>query len=406
MKKSILLLGTLALALNLVACGGNKGGSDDDDAVDTSVTHTVTFDSNGGSAVESQTIAHKGKATKPANPTRVDPVRGEYTFLDWRNGEELWDFGTDKVLRDVTLTARWLERYEIKFVGTDDVAISTTYVNSGTPLTQAPSTPAAPSGKQFYGWTNSKNGGQIWDFEATDLNLVLEDLELKPLFVDASLTPQAFEAELCPAITEDRNGQGMDGATYSGGAKGQQLVNRALDGEYKASGAFFQEDDGTVRYATAADDQEMVFGGYVHFMYAKGDTLTWALNSDKAASNVTMFARLGAEYAKPDPLTGEKKYSFTDEDFQIKVNGEAVKYNKITMHNVPDVGGFLTFQDFFMGANFSLKEGANTIEMVVNNDINLFSTIAAVAPCVDCIKLIADSTITWPAAKLANFERD
>ena len=198
----------------------------------------------------------------------------------------------------------------------------------------------------------------------------------------------------------------MDGATYSGGAKGQQLINRALDGQFKASGAFFQEEDGTVRYATAADNQSLVFGGYVHFMYAKGDTLTWKLNSDKAASNVTMFSRLGAEYAKPDPLTGEKKYSFTDEEFQIKVNGQAVKYNKITMHNVPEVGDFLTFQDFFMGANFSLVAGENTIEMVVNNDINLFSTIAAVAPCVDCIKLLSDSTITWPNAKLANFERD
>lgn len=402
MKKRILLLGILVAALNLTACGG--GGNNEEGGGGSS--HTVTFDSNGGSEVASQTVAHKGKATKPADPTKVDPVRGEYTFLDWRNGEDLWSFDSDKVLKDITLTARWLDRYEIKFIGADDAEISTTYVNSGTVLSQAPATPTAPAGKVFYGWMNSKNGGQIWDFEAADLNLVLEDLELKPLFVDASLAVQAFEAELCPAITEDRGGQGMDGATYSGGAKGQQLINRALDGQFKASGAFFQEDDGTVRYATANDDQSMVFGGYVHFMYAKGDTLTWKLNSDKAASNVTMFSRLGAEYAKPDPLTGEKKYSFTDEEFQIKVNGEAIKYNKITMHNVPEVGDFLTFQDFFMGANFSLKAGENTIEMVVNNDINLFSTIAAVAPCVDCIKLLSDSTITWPEAKLANFERD
>ena len=400
MKKRILLLGILVAALNLTACGGGNGEGGGGSS------HTVKFDTNGGSEVADQTVAHKGKATKPANPTKVDPVRGEYTFLDWRNGEDLWDFDSDKVLRDITLTARYLDRYEIKFLGADGAAISTTYVNSGTVLSEAPATPTAPAGKTFYGWTNSKNGGQIWDFEASDLNLVLEDLELKPLFVDSSLKVQAFEAELCPAITEDRNGQGMDGATYSGGAKGQQLINRALDGQFKASGAFFQEDDGTVRYATDADDQSLVFGGYVHFMYAKGDTLTWALNSDKAASNVTMFARLGAEYAKPDPMTGEKKYTFTDEEFQIKVNGEVVKYNKITMHNVPEVGDFLNFQDFFMGANFSLKEGANTIEMVVNNDINLFSTIAAVAPCVDCIKLLSDSTITWPDAKLSNFERD
>ena len=399
MKKNVLLLGILVAALNLTACGGGNGEGGGNN-------HTVTFDSNGGSEVAPQTVAHKGKATKPANPTRNDPVKGEYVFLDWRNGEELWSFETDRVLKDITLTARWLEKYEIKFVGADGTAISSEYVNSGTVLDKKPADPAAPAGQKFYGWANSKNGGQIWDFEAEDLNLVLEDLEFKPLFVDASLPVQAFEAELCPAITEDRGGQGMEGATYSGGAKGKQLVNRSFDGEFKASGAFFQEEDGTVRYATESDDKEYVFGGFVHFMYAKGDTLKWELESDATASNVTMLIRLGAEYAKPDPLTGEKTYTFTDEEFQVKVNGEAIKYGKITMHNVPDVGDFLNFQDFFMADNLSLKAGSNTVEMVVNNDINLFSTIAAAAPCVDCIKLVSTSTITWPNAKLSNFERD
>ena len=298
-----------------------------------------------------------------------------------------------------------LPDYNVKIVGADDAVISNETVKHGRPLTKPADPTNVPAGKRFYGWMNVKNGGQIWDFDAQDLNVVMGDVELKPLFVD-DLQPQVFEAELCPAITEDRGGQGMEGATYSGGAKGKQLVNRSFDGEFKASGAFFQEEDGTVRYATESDDKEYVFGGFVHFMYAKGDTLKWELESDAAASNVTMLIRLGAEYAKPDPLTGEKTYTFTDEEFQVKVNGEAIKYGKITMHNVPDVGDFLNFQDFFMADNLSLKAGSNTVEMVVNNDINLFSTIAAAAPCVDCIKLVSTSTITWPNAKLSNFERD
>jgi len=297
-----------------------------------------------------------------------------------------------------------LPKYEVKIVGADGAEISKEQVEHGTALTK-PADPTVPAGKKFFGWMNVKNGGQIWDFDAEDLNGVFEDVELQPLFVD-DLDPQVFEAELCPAITEDNDGQGMDGATYSGGAKGKQLVNRAFDGEYKASGAYFQEDDGTVRYATDSDDVGYVFGGFVHFMYAKGDTLTWDLQSDAAASNVTLFVRLGAEYAKPDPETGEKKYSFTDEEFQIKVNGVALEYGKITMHNVPDTGGFLTFQDYYMAANLDLAAGENKIEMVVNNDINLFSTIAAAAPCVDAIKLLSNSNITWPNAKLANLERN
>ena len=297
-----------------------------------------------------------------------------------------------------------LPKYEAKIVDADGNEISKETVDHGSPLTK-PADPTAPTGKKFYGWMNVKNGGQIWDFDAEDLNGVFEDVELKPLFVD-DLNPQTFEAEICPAITDANGGEGMDGATYSGGAKGKQLVNRAFDGQYKASGSFFQEDDGSVRYATSADDKDYVFGGFVHFMYAKGDTLTWDLQSDAAASNVTLFIRLGAEYAKPDPETGEKKYSFTDDEFQVKVNGTAVKYGTITMHNVPDTGNFLTFQDYYMAANLDLVAGENKIEMVVNNDINLFSTIAAAAPCVDAIKLLSTSNLTWPNAKLANFERD
>ena len=298
-----------------------------------------------------------------------------------------------------------LPDYNVKIVGADDAVISNETVKHGRPLTKPADPTNVPAGKRFYGWMNVKNGGQIWDFDAQDLNVVMGDVELKPLFVD-DLQPQVFEAELCPAITEDRGGQGMEGATYSGGAKGKQLVNRAFDGEYKASGSYIQDDDGTVRFADSTDDPGMIFGGYVHFMYAKGDTLTWELNSDAAASNVTLFARFAGEYAKADPVTGEKKFTLTDEEFQVKVNGVKINYGSFTLHNIPETGQFTTFQDYFMSATLDLNEGVNKVEMVVNNDFNLFSTIAAAAPCVDCIKVLSSSNITWPKAKLANLERD
>lgn len=277
-------------------------------------------------------------------------------------------------------------------------------IHHGDPI-EKPAAPTAPTGKTFYGWQNVKNGGQIWDFEAEDLKGVYEDVELKPLFVDSSLKAQLLEAELCPAITEDHNGQGMEGATYSGGAKGKQLVNRAYDGEYGATGAYYQDDEGNVRYAQDSDPKDEVFAGYVHFMYAKDDTLTWKVNSDTAAENVTIFMRLAGEYAKPDEVTGEKKFTVTDDEFQIKVNGTALKYGKVTLHNIPETGKFTTFQDYYVSASVSLKAGENTIQTVVNNDINLFSTIAAAAPCVDSIKVYSTSTLTWPDAKLATLER-
>ena len=67
-------------------------------------TVTVGFESNGGSAVASQTVAFGGRATKPADPTRAG-----YTFGGWFSDEGLtsvYDFNTS-VERPITLYAKW-----------------------------------------------------------------------------------------------------------------------------------------------------------------------------------------------------------------------------------------------------------------------------------------------------------
>ena len=314
-----------------------------------------------------------------------------------------------------------LPKYEVKFVNVDGSEISKETVEHGSALTKPATDPTAPAGQKFYGWMNVKNGGQIWNFDAEDINVVMQDVELKPLFIP-DLAAQPFEAELCRDITEfspvideetgqqkvDDNGnlqwKPMDGATYSGGAKGSQLVNKRDKGHVlQSSGDYFLNDDDTVRYATAQDDPDEVFGSFVHFMYKEGDTLTWKLQSDAAASNVNIMMRLSGEYGMTNTETNEIAFTFTDEQFQVKVNGEALKYGTITIHNVKDMF-WLTFQDFFLAANVSLKQGENVIQMVVNNTQKLNGTVEATAPCVDCIKLFSTSNISWPDAKLSNLE--
>ena len=65
------------------------------------VTYTVTFDSNGGSAVEAQTVASGHTATEPTAPTRED-----YTFTGWTLNDADYDFNTP-VTTDITLVAQW-----------------------------------------------------------------------------------------------------------------------------------------------------------------------------------------------------------------------------------------------------------------------------------------------------------
>ena len=64
-------------------------------------TYTVTFDSNGGSAVKMQSVQY-GKTANEPDPA---PTKTGYTFVGWYSGETPYDFGA--VTADITLTAKW-----------------------------------------------------------------------------------------------------------------------------------------------------------------------------------------------------------------------------------------------------------------------------------------------------------
>ena len=64
-------------------------------------TYTITFDSDGGSSVESQTVEYNGVVTKPSNPTKAG-----YTFKEWQLNGKTYNF-TTKVTKDITLKATW-----------------------------------------------------------------------------------------------------------------------------------------------------------------------------------------------------------------------------------------------------------------------------------------------------------
>ncbi|MDR2964691.1 MAG: InlB B-repeat-containing protein [Treponema sp.] len=70
--------------------------------------YSVTFDSNGGSEVESiENVTHGSTVTKPDNPTK-----NGHAFNNWYKNEELtqvWDFDNDTVTGNITLYAKWID---------------------------------------------------------------------------------------------------------------------------------------------------------------------------------------------------------------------------------------------------------------------------------------------------------
>lgn len=75
---------------------------------ETGESFTVTFDSQGGSNVASQTVKRGEKVEQPS-----DPTRSGYSFQGWYEEAECknaWNFSTDTVTRNMTLYADWSKK--------------------------------------------------------------------------------------------------------------------------------------------------------------------------------------------------------------------------------------------------------------------------------------------------------
>ena len=88
-------------------------------------TYTVTFESNGGTSVESQIINYNSTAVKPSDPTLAN-----YTFVNWYSDSActiVYDFNTP-ITSDITLYAKWKSALQLEISGT--IVQSTTYNGS------------------------------------------------------------------------------------------------------------------------------------------------------------------------------------------------------------------------------------------------------------------------------------
>ena len=157
---------------------------------------TVTFDANGGSAVDAQTIKYNSVATEPNAP-----VRDGYIFDGWYlNGAE-FDFATT-VTNDITLVAKWTAddgttpsetKWTVTFDYNDgETANGTEEVSDGLTATK----PADPTRENytFEGWLLN---GKPYEF----VKIVTEDITLVAKWKAAST-----EVRDMFTVTFDTNG--------------------------------------------------------------------------------------------------------------------------------------------------------------------------------------------------------
>lgn len=97
---------TMIICISLSACGSDT---------DKSSYYTVSFNTDGGSNIDTQQVEKGGRINKP-----IDPTKDGYEFLGWYFSDEEWSFVGFFVTNDMTLTAKWQQvNYSVGLVDTD-----------------------------------------------------------------------------------------------------------------------------------------------------------------------------------------------------------------------------------------------------------------------------------------------
>lgn len=102
MKKIKFIILTACIFLMIFGLASCKNS--EDETQPTTEYFTVTFDTQGGSEINTAKVAKGAKVTRPA-----DPEKDGYVFDTWTYNSKEWGFESDTVTENITLTAKWID---------------------------------------------------------------------------------------------------------------------------------------------------------------------------------------------------------------------------------------------------------------------------------------------------------
>ena len=296
---------------------GNNDDKDKNPTQQSTKKYTVTFDSNGGSAVSKQTVESGKKATKPANPTRDG-----YTFVNWTlNGKE-YNFNT-KVTKNITLVAQWKKvgtsenpeppvvKYTVTFDSNGGSIVSSQTVVSGAKATK-PTNPTR-DGYTFVNWTLN---GTEYDFNtAVTSNIILVAQWKK---VETPVVKYT--------VTFDSNGgSSVSSQTVVSGAKATKPSTPARNGyifvNWTLNGKTYDFNTPVTSNITLVAQWKKVETPVVKY------TVTFNSNGGSAVSSQTVVS--GAKATKPTNPT-RKYYTFVN----WTLNGKKYDFNTPVTSNI------------------------------------------------------------------------
>ena len=286
------------------------------------INYTVTFASNGGSAVDSQTVVNGRTATKPD-----DPTRGQiYRFLGWYVDEALntpYDF-TNAVTKDITLYAKWQEvsdgreEYTVTFDGNYDGATTTEVVTVNSKILSMP-TPPTRAGYTFVDWfVSDYNDGARLTYKLDRASLITKDMVVYAAWsssTNVDLGVSVYEKQ----ITWNRS---STAAMYS-------VVVKTVEGNVVKSNPFV-----TSTTYNDVDFSTLAAGNYVIEVGASGMSTTVRYYRNKCLDTLTVDDfRVEGTLLYYKAVANAQKYLITitcgndEHDHTLLDNGNSTYYN-------------------------------------------------------------------------------
>ena len=146
-------------------------------------TYTVTFNSNGGSEVNPITaVVHGNKITAPYEPYKLNNQ-----FVSWNKAgpSSAWNFETDTVTSNITLTASWrVVAYIVTFETNGGTFIEPILVEPGNILNELPTPIKYGLDNQFVGWYRN----ETLTISIDSSYIVYSDMTLYAKWFNPSLT--------------------------------------------------------------------------------------------------------------------------------------------------------------------------------------------------------------------------
>lgn len=416
----------------------------------------VSFDLcyEGGTGIESQNIAVNSFASAPEKP-----VRDGYDFIGWYTTEEydvLFDFAITPITENMTLYAKWSQKfmvtYAANYAGGEDIKDYTTNgkADSG-------KRPAERTGYNFAGWYRDADCKEPFNFD-TEITAnttiyakwVADNVQMYTVTFDHNygethVTSQTQVAEGSPVATPatpQRDSVSTKGHQVSDFTFGGWYTDAECKNEYDFSTAVTQDltlyakwtglyvfeaehvsfidpntglpmqgmgasggSQGANMVDSPAPGMEGINasnGYYVTYLYSRGLTLTFMINSDRDVSDATLIFRISAENV-PFALCPSGGGDYTENgtlrsDYMIMLNGKPINYETIEITDVTghtSTGGRRPFSDFTIAVNLTLKKGMNTFAFTTANTNGMGGTMAATAPVIDCIKVQTSAELNW-----------